>query len=296
MGAQASGDVEPVRWHALTTDRDGAPQRVKGVRGNPPLAGTYADLCACCCSREKIHHCTVCKETRPAFLMAMAPAPNQGQVATKCVRCAWRSPFDRALAPEFKGRSTLVNIPAITRCNDCHGGREGSEAGVDAPTPGPGGRRRRFQEPAGGPIVPMAWLLLRNDKLVLYLCPELKDASFETLGAKVEELGLTLDFDIAAELARIDAKKLRRPARTAALAALRNKIHVVLGAGLKARQRAEREAAGSAAEVLAPSNRGRAHSGHRELRRCGCRARSLHARLCVAGTQLDHLGGDVRCL
>ena len=82
MGAQASGDVEPVRWHALTTDRDGAPQRVKGVRGNPPLAGTYADLCACCCSREKIHHCTVCKETRPAFLMAMAPAPNQGQVAT----------------------------------------------------------------------------------------------------------------------------------------------------------------------------------------------------------------------
>ena len=43
------------------------------------------------------------------------------------------------------------------------------------------------------------------------------------------ELGLTLDFDIAAELARIDAKKQRRPART-------------------------------------------------------------------AGTQLDHLGGDVRCL
>ena len=92
MGAQASGDVEPVRWHALTTDRDGAPQRVKGVRGNPPLAGTYADLCACCCSREKIHHCTVCKETRPAFLMAMAPAPNQGQVATKCVRCAREHP------------------------------------------------------------------------------------------------------------------------------------------------------------------------------------------------------------
>ena len=85
MGAQASGDVEPVRWHALTTDRDGAPQRVKGVRGNPPLAGTYADPCACCCSREKIHHCTVCKETRPAFLMAMAPSR---QVATKCVRCA----------------------------------------------------------------------------------------------------------------------------------------------------------------------------------------------------------------
>ena len=221
-------------------------------------------------------------------------APVRSAFCPGCV--LWRSPFDRALAPEFKGRSTLVNIPAITRCNDCHGGREGSEAGVDAPTPGPGGRRRRFQEPAGGPIVPMAWLLLRNDKLVLYLCPELKDASFETLGAKVEELGLTLDFDIAAELARIDAKKLRRPARTAALAALRNKIHVVLGAGLKARQRAEREAAGSAAEVLAPSNRGRAHSGHRELRRCGCRARSLHARLCVAGTQLDHLGGDVRCL
>ena len=85
MGAQASGDVEPVRWHALTTDRDGAPQRVKGVRGNPPLAGTYADLCACCCSREKIHHCTVCKETRPAFLMAMGPSR---QVATKGVRCA----------------------------------------------------------------------------------------------------------------------------------------------------------------------------------------------------------------
>jgi hypothetical protein len=39
----------------------------------------------------------------------------------------------------------------------------------------------------------MAWLLLRNDQLVLYLCLELKDASFETLGAKVAELGLTLD-------------------------------------------------------------------------------------------------------
>ena len=87
----------------------------------------------------------------------------------------------------------------------------------------------------------MAWLLLRNDKLVLYLCPELKDASFETLGAKVEELGLTLDFDIAAELARIDAKKLRRPARTAALAALRNKIHVVLGAAATGGTRGSRQ-------------------------------------------------------
>ena len=166
----------------------------------------------------------------------------------------WRSPFDRALAPEFKGRSTLVNIPAITRCNDCHGGREGSEARLEAPTRGPGGRRRRFQEPGGGPIVPMAWQLLRNDHLMLDLCPELKNASFETLGAKVAELGLTLDFDIAAELAQIEANKRGRPARTAARDALRNKIHAVLGAGLKARQRAEREAAGSAPEVLAPSN------------------------------------------
>ena len=58
-----------------------------------------------------------------------------------------------------------------------------------APTAGPGGRRRWFQEPAGGPIVPMAWLLLRNDHLVYELCPELKGASFEPLGAKVAELG-----------------------------------------------------------------------------------------------------------
>ena len=28
----------------------------------------------------------------------------------------------------------MVNMPAITRCNDCHGGREESEAGLDAPT------------------------------------------------------------------------------------------------------------------------------------------------------------------
>jgi len=135
----------------------------------------------------------------------------------------------------------------------------------------------------------MAWLLLRNDQLVLYLCPELKDASFETLGAKVaQSWGSPSTFDIAAELARIDANRRRRPARTAARDALRNKIHAVLGAGLKARQRAEREAAGSAPEVLAPSNRGRAHSDHRELRRGGRRgtARSPRARLCVAGTQV----------
>ena len=121
-------------------------------------------------------------------------------------------------------------MDAITRCNDCHGGREGSEAGVDAPPPGPGGRRRRFQELAGGPIVPMAWQLVRNDRLVLDLCPELKDASFETLSAKMAELGLTLGFDIAAELARIDAKKRRRPARMALRDALRKQIHAALGA------------------------------------------------------------------
>jgi hypothetical protein len=138
--------------------------------------------------------------------------------------------------------------------------------------------------------------MLRNDHLLLELCPELKNASFETLGAKVAELGLTLDFDIAAELAQIEANKRRSSVKISARHVLRKKIHWVLGAELKARQRAEREAAGSAAEVLAPSNRGRAHSGHRELRRCGRRARSLHARLCVAGTQLDNLGGDVRCL
>ena len=129
-----------------------------------------------------------------------------------------------------------------------------------APTAGPGGRRRWFQEPAGGPIVPMAWLLLRNDHLVYELCPELKGASFETLGAKVAELGLTLDFDIAAELARIDAKKMRSPARTSAHNVLRSRILTVLGAGLKAQLRVEREAAGSAPQVLAPSNRGRAHT------------------------------------
>ena len=127
-------------------------------------------------------------------------------------------PLDRALAPEFKGRSTLVNMPAITRCNDCHGGREGSEQGVEAPPSGPGGRRRRFQELASGPIVPMAWRLLRNDQLVLDLCPELKDASFETLGAEMAELGLTLRSASTSPPSWhkiIDAKKRRRPARTA---------------------------------------------------------------------------------
>ena len=96
-----------------------------------------------------------------------------------------------------------------------------------APTVGPGGRRRWFQEPGGGPIVPMACLTLRNDHLVLELCPELKNASFETLGAKVAELGLTLDFDIAAELARIEAKKLRRSAHNTARLALRQKVYYV---------------------------------------------------------------------
>lgn len=47
-----------------------------------------ADLCARRCSREKIHHCTVCKETRPAFLMVMATAHGAGEVANKCARCA----------------------------------------------------------------------------------------------------------------------------------------------------------------------------------------------------------------
>ena len=70
----------------------------------------------------------------------------------------------------------------------------------------------------------MACLTLRNDHLVLELCPELKNASFETLGAKVAELGLTLDFDIAAELARIEAKKLRRSAHNTARLALRQKV------------------------------------------------------------------------
>ena len=100
--------------------------------------------------------------------------------------------------------------------------------------------------------------MLRNDHLLLELCPELKNASFETLGAKVAELGLTLDFDIAAELAQIEANKRRSSVKISARHVLRKKIHWVLGAELKARQRAEREAAGSAAEVLAPSNRGRA--------------------------------------
>ena len=106
----------------------------------------------------------------------------------------------------------------------------------------------------------MAWLTLRNDHLLLDLCPELKNASFETLGAKVAELGLTLDFDIAAELAQIEAKKRRSSVKTSARSALWKKIYYVLGAGLKAQQRAEGKAAGSAPQVLAPSNRGRAHT------------------------------------
>ena len=141
----------------------------------------------------------------------------------------------------------------------------------------------------------MAWLTLRNDHLVLELCPELKNASFETLGAKVAELGLTLDFDIAAELAQIEAKKRRSSAQTSARHALRQKIYYALGAGLKAQQGAEREAAGSASQVLALSNRGRAHSGHRELRRWAPCALTACASV-VAGTQLDNHGVDVRCL
>ena len=70
----------------------------------------------------------------------------------------------------------------------------------------------------------MAWLTLRNDHLLLDLCPELKNASFETLGAKVAELGLTLDFDIAAELARIEANKRRNSVKASARLALRQKI------------------------------------------------------------------------
>ena len=104
----------------------------------------------------------------------------------------------------------------------------------------------------------MAWLTLRNDHLLLELCPDLENASFETLGAKVAELGLTLDFDIAAELARIEANKWRSSVKTSARHVLRQKIYYVLGAGLKAQQRAEGEAAGSAPQVLAPSHRGRA--------------------------------------
>ena len=65
----------------------------------------------------------------------------------------------------------------------------------------------------------MAWQLVRNDLLVLDLCPELKDASFETLGAEMAELGLTLGFDIAAELAqnnrREDGGAARRARRCA---------------------------------------------------------------------------------
>jgi len=64
----------------------------------------------------------------------------------------------------------------------------------------------------------MAWQLLRNDQLVLDLCPELKDASFETLGAEMAELGLTLRSASTSPPSWhkiIDAKKRRRPARTA---------------------------------------------------------------------------------
>ena len=41
------------------------------------------------------------------------------------------------------------------------------------------------------------------------------------------ELGLTLDFDIFAELARIEAKKLRRSAHNTARLALRQKVYYV---------------------------------------------------------------------
>ena len=87
----------------------------------------------------------------------------------------------------------------------------------------------------------MAWLTLRNDHLLLDLCPDLKNASFETLGAKVAELGLTLDFDIAAELAQIEAKKRRSSVKTSARSALRQKIHWALGAGLKRRSNGRNE-------------------------------------------------------
>eukprot|EP00964_Phaeocystis_antarctica_P024058 scaffold13459_cov67-Phaeocystis_antarctica.AAC.5 len=45
---------------------------------------------------------------------------------------------------------------ATTRCNDCHGGRGESEARFRAPAAGPGGRRRRFQEPTCGALASMA--------------------------------------------------------------------------------------------------------------------------------------------
>ena len=61
----------------------------------------------------------------------------------------------RASAEVKRGGAFWLRSPP-TRCNDCHGGREESEAGFRAPTAGPGGRRRRCQEPAGGALASMA--------------------------------------------------------------------------------------------------------------------------------------------
>ena len=142
----------------------------------------------------------------------------------------------------------------------------------------------------------MAWLTLRNDHLLLDLCPELKNASFETLGAKVAELGLTLDFDIAAELAQIEAKKRRRSARNAARQALRQKIYWALGAagsrrsnGRNERQQAALLRCSRFRTVGEPIRAITSFAGR-------LRARSPRARLRVAGTQLDNHGVDVRCL
>ena len=129
----------------------------------------------------------------------------------------------------------------------------------------------------------MAWLTLRNDHLLLDLCPELKNASFETLGAKVAELGLTLDFDIAAELAQIEAKKRRSSVKTSARSALRQKIHWALGAGLKRRSNGRNER--QQAALLRCSRLRTVGEPIRAIASFagGLRARSPRARLCVAG-------------
>ena len=143
----------------------------------------------------------------------------------------------------------------------------------------------------------MAWLTLRNDHLLLDLCPDLKNASFETLGAKVAELGLTLDFDIAAELARIEANTVsgstRSRPRRASRSGRRSTGPLVPGSrrsnGRNERQQAALLRCSRLRTVGEPIRAIASFAG-------GLRARSPRARLCVAGTQLDNHGVDVRCL
>ena len=83
-------------------------------------------------------------------------AAMNGGAPCSLKRLLWRSPFVRAPAPKLKRGGVFWLRSPLPRCNDCHGGREESEADSHAPAAGPGGRRRRCQEPAGGALASMA--------------------------------------------------------------------------------------------------------------------------------------------